>query len=58
MDESAYVSQRSEEGPMAAYEFEMQLDLLISCDKHEVAMPSLRWQVPRAMGFYPEGQRK
>lgn len=36
MDESGYVSQRSEEGLIAAYKFEMQLDLLIYCDKPEV----------------------
>jgi len=37
VDESGYVSQRSEEWLIAAYRFEMQLDLLIYCDKHEVA---------------------
>lgn len=36
--ESGSVSQRGEEGLMAALKFETQLDLLMCCDGHEVAV--------------------
>lgn len=47
----AYMLQCGKEGLISAYEFEMQLYLLIYCDKYEVAV-----QLLRALWLYPGGR--
>lgn len=51
MEESTCMLQRGKEGLISAYKLEMQLYLLIYCEKYEVAV-----QVLRALWLYPEGQ--
>lgn len=53
VDESACMLHCGKEGLVSAYKFEMQLYLLIYCDKCDVAV-----QLLRALSLYPEGQGK